>query len=303
MNAVDIARVSKAFGKTVAVRDLDLAIPAGSIYGLIGPNGSGKTTTMRMILNIIYPDAGVIRLFDAQRRGQRLSDVGYLPEERGLYRKMKVRDLLLFFSELRSGRPDATDLERWLETFDLRDWSKATVESLSKGMSQKVQFIASVISRPRLVVMDEPFSGLDPVNFEVMKSAVVGLRDAGTTVILSTHDMALAESLCDRLCMIHKGAKVLDGTPEFIRASHGSEMVLVESPDAVLPSASLPGVKTAHQIGSTFELTLEGGADPQLLLAELVKRVRVLRYEVARPSLHDIFVRIVKDDSQGDADA
>ena len=303
MNAVDISRVTKTYGKTVAVRDLDLAIPEGSIFGLIGPNGSGKTTTMRMVLNIIYPDAGTIRVFDAERTGPRLADVGYLPEERGLYRKMKVRDLLLFFSELRTGKRDALDVDRWLETFELSGWSKATVESLSKGMSQKVQFIASVVSRPRLVVMDEPFSGLDPVNFEIMKSAVLGLRDAGTTIILSTHDMALAESLCDALCMIHKGEKVLDGTPEAIRAAHGSELVRVESANATLPPGPLPGVKRVHQVGSSYELTLETGADAQRLLEELVKHVRVLRFEVARPSLHDIFVRIVKDDTRGAADA
>jgi ABC-2 type transport system ATP-binding protein len=303
MNAVEITRVTKAYGKTVAVRDLNLAIPTGSIFGLIGPNGSGKTTTMRMILNIIYPDAGTIRVFDTERRGPRLSDMGYLPEERGLYRKMKVRDLLLFFSELRTGRPDASDADRWLETFELSAWSRATIESLSKGMSQKVQFIAAVVSRPRLVVMDEPFSGLDPVNFEIMKSAVLGLRDAGTTVILSTHDMALAESLCDRLCMVHKGSKVLDGTPEGIRSAHGSELVRFESAEAAQLSRPLPGVKLTQRIGSVSELTLEPGADPQRVLAELMKQVRVVRFEVARPSLHDIFVRIVRDEQRGAADA
>lgn len=294
MNAVDITHVTKAYGKTVAVRDLDLEIPAGSIFGLIGPNGSGKTTTMRMILNILYPDSGVIRVFETERTGPRLADVGYLPEERGLYRKMKVRDLLMFFSELRTGKPDPLDVDGWLETFDMTVHSKATIESLSKGMGQKVQFIASVVSRPRLVVMDEPFSGLDPVNFEIMRTAILNLRREGTTIILSTHDMALAESLCERLCMIHLGAKVLDGTPEAIRTAHGSEMILLECTGGTVPWEAFPEVKDVQERASSYELTLNAGADPQQLLAGLIQRVRVHRFEVSRPSLHDIFVRIVR---------
>jgi ABC-2 type transport system ATP-binding protein len=297
MNAVHLQQVTKAFGATLAVRDLDLTVPEGVIFGLIGPNGSGKTTTMRMVLNIIYPDAGTIRVFEAERAGPRLADVGYLPEERGLYRKMKVRELLLFFSELRTGKADAGDVDRWLETFELSAHSKATVESLSKGMSQKVQFIASVVARPRLVVMDEPFSGLDPVNFEVMKSAILSLRAGGTTVILSTHDMALAESLCDALCMIHKGKKVLDGTPAAIRSSYGSEVVRLDCTGALASARSLPGVKQLQSVGSGYEMVLEEGADPQRLLEALLREVRVVRFEVSRPSLHDIFVRIVRDDA------
>jgi ABC-2 type transport system ATP-binding protein len=301
MNAVEIKGVTKAFGTTVAVHDLNLQIPSETIFGLIGPNGSGKTTTMRMILNILYPDRGSIRVFASERRGPRLADVGYLPEERGLYRKMKVRDLLLFFSELRRGRRDAVNVDRWLERFELSEWSKSTVESLSKGMSQKVQFIAAVVGHPRFVVMDEPFAGLDPVNFEIMKAAVLELRNVGTTVLLSTHDMALAESLCDSLCMIHKGAKVLDGTPEEIRRAHGSEIIRVETRDGSVPDASLPSVRSVRQFGKTFELQVE--SDPQVVLAELMKRVRLMRFEVARPSLHDIFVRIVRDDTRGASNA
>ena len=303
MNAVDISQVSKAYGKTVAVRDLDLEIPAGSIFGLIGPNGSGKTTTMRMILNILYPDSGVIRVFETERTGPRLADVGYLPEERGLYRKMKVRELLMFFSELRAGKPDPLDVDGWLETFELTAHSKATIESLSKGMSQKVQFNASVVSRPRLVVMDEPFSGLDPVNFEIMRTAILDLRREGTTIILSTHDMALAESLCERLCMIHLGAKVLDGTPEAIRTAHGSEIVLLECAEGTVPWDAFPEVKDVQKNASSYELTLKAGADPQQLLAALIQRVRVLRFEVSRPSLHDIFVRIVRREGKEAAHA
>jgi len=299
MNAVELSGVTKTFARTTAVRDLDLAIPAGSIFGLIGPNGSGKTTTMRMILNIIYPDRGMIRVFEATRTGARLADVGYLPEERGLYRKMKVRDLLLFFSELRTGRREADDVDRWLSAFELTSWGASTVESLSKGMSQKVQFIAAVVAGPRLVVMDEPFSGLDPVNFDVMKSAVLGLRDKGTTVVLSTHDMALAESLCEYLCMIHKGAKVLDGTPQDIRRAHGSDVVRLTTAGPSPIPARLAGAASVRGRGSEFEIVLEPGADPQRLLAQLVTMVGILRFEVSRPTLHDIFVRIVRQDEGG----
>jgi ABC-2 type transport system ATP-binding protein len=241
----------------------------------------------------------MIRVFEATRTGARLADVGYLPEERGLYRKMKVRDLLLFFSELRTGRREADDVDRWLSAFELTSWGASTVESLSKGMSQKVQFIAAVVAGPRLVVMDEPFSGLDPVNFDVMKSAVLGLRDKGTTVVLSTHDMALAESLCEYLCMIHKGAKVLDGTPQDIRRAHGSDVVRLTTAGPSPIPARLAGAASVRGRGSEFEIVLEPGADPQRLLAQLVTMVGILRFEVSRPTLHDIFVRIVRQDEGG----
>jgi len=303
MNAVEISGVTKTFATTTAVRDLDLAIPAGCIYGLIGPNGSGKTTTMRMILNIIYPDRGTVRIFEATRTGSRFADVGYLPEERGLYRKMKVRELLLFFSELRTGRRDPHDVDRWLAAFELTSWGASSVESLSKGMSQKVQFIAAVVAAPRLVVMDEPFSGLDPVNFDVMKSAVLRLRDRGTTVVLSTHDMALAESLCEFLCMVHKGAKVLDGSPGDIRSAHGTDVVRLTTKGSSPMPETLPGAASMSGRGADFEIVLEPGADPQRLLAHLVGTVGILRFEVARPTLHDIFVRIVRQDEGGPGDA
>jgi len=303
MNAVEISGVTKTFSTTTAVRNLDLQIPGGSMFGLIGPNGSGKTTTMRMILNIIYPDRGTIKVFEAKRTGARFSDVGYLPEERGLYRKMKVRDLLLFFSELRTGRRDAHDVDRWLTAFELASWGNATIESLSKGMSQKVQFIAAVVAAPRLVVMDEPFSGLDPVNVDVMKSAVCRLRDEGTTVILSTHDMALAESLCEHLCMIHNGTKVLDGTPTDIRRAHGSDVVRLTTAGPSPVPQTLHGAASVRGRTPEYEIVLEPGADPQRLLAQLVNAVGILRFEVSRPTLHDIFVRIVRQDEGGSGHA
>jgi len=183
MSAIEIKNICKTFGGKPAVQDLSLNIPKGSIYGFIGPNGSGKTTTLRMILSIIYADSGTIRLFDKPSSPTLRDHIGYLPEERGLYKKMKVKDLIRFFGELKNARNLNTEIDDWLKRFDLQDWANQKVEALSKGMSQKVQFISSVISRPEIVILDEPFSGLDPVNTEVMRSAVVELQRQGTTIV------------------------------------------------------------------------------------------------------------------------
>src|SRR5262249_41124486 len=204
MSAVVIEGVSKAFGAHVAVRDLDLEVPAGSIYGFIGPNGSGKTTTLRMIMRILHPDRGHIRVLGEEALGAANDRVGYLPEERGLYKTMKVRDLLRFYAELKGLRDSRPAIASWLERMGLSDWAGKKVQTLSKGMAQKVQFIAAVIARPELVLLDEPFSGLDPINAEVMRAAVLELNRSGATVIFSTHDMATAEKMCDFIFMIHK---------------------------------------------------------------------------------------------------
>jgi ABC-type Na+ transport system ATPase subunit NatA len=198
MNAVELDQVTKTFGKTLAVDDLSLHVPEGCTYGFIGPNGSGKTTTLRMILNIFRPDSGDVRLFGEPLRGSRDSRVGYLPEERGLYPRMKVREILNFFGELKLGRSPRAEVDEWLARFEIGAWADRRVEALSKGMAQKVQFVAAVIGAPRLLVLDEPFSGLDPVNTDVLRQAVLDLRQRGTTLIFSTHDMEMAERLCEQ---------------------------------------------------------------------------------------------------------
>lgn len=193
MYTVEIENVTKAFGKTVAVDDLSLSVPKRSIYGFIGPNGSGKTTTLRMIMNIFFPDKGAIKVFGEKLHGASHDRIGYLPEERGLYKRMKVREILRFYGGLKNGRNINTQVDYWLERLNLCDWANKKVETLSKGMSQKVQFIGTIVSAPELVLLDEPFTGLDPVNTDVMREAVLQLQANGTTVIFSTHDMNVAE--------------------------------------------------------------------------------------------------------------
>ena len=227
MDAVQISNVTKTFGAVTAVDDLSLVVPEGSVYGFIGPNGSGKTTTMRMIASIFYPDRGDVRVFGRQMLGARSELIGYLPEERGLYRKMAVQALLEFYGELRSGRKVTAEVESWLKKLDLAKWASQKVQTLSKGMSQKVQFIAAVVPAPRLLILDEPFSGLDPVSAETLQSAILDLRRAGATVILSTHDMQVAENMCDYICMIFRGRKVLDGTLESIQDQYGNDTIRV----------------------------------------------------------------------------
>src|SRR6204780_3555844 len=212
MHAIEMENVTKTFGAHSAVSALSLRVPAGSVYGFIGPNGSGKTTTLRMIMHIIHADSGRIEVLGHQTRSAANDRVGYLPEERGLYRQMKVAEILRFHSQLKGHTATRSEILGWLDRMKLADCADRKVEALSKGMSQKVQFIATVIARPQLLLLDEPFSGLDPINAEVVRKILLELVRAGTTVLFSTHDMATAETLCDWILMIYKGRKVLDGT-------------------------------------------------------------------------------------------
>ncbi|HEV3261380.1 MAG TPA: ATP-binding cassette domain-containing protein [Gemmataceae bacterium] len=292
MNAVHINHVTKTFGEHRAVDNLSLEVPAGTIYGFIGPNGSGKTTTLRMIMRILHPDSGEISVL-GERSLEAASDrVGYLPEERGLYKQMKVRDVLRFYAELKGMRNSRAAIDSWLERMGLTDWANKKVQALSKGMSQKVQFIATVVARPELVLLDEPFSGLDPVNAEVLRDAVLDLRREGTTVIFSTHDMAVAEKMCDVIFMIYQGRKVLDGTLESIQEAYGSDTVRVRLDGDGSYLGDLPGVNKVTDFGRLKELRLERGTDLQQVLAELMRRGRVLHFELAHPSLQEVFVRI-----------
>jgi len=277
VNAVELEDVTKTFGRVTAVDGLSLTVPAGTVYGFIGPNGSGKTTTLRMIMNIFRPDRGIVRVLGRELHGCSVDRVGYMPEERGLYRRMKVREVLRFYGELKGGQDVRHDVESWLERLDLADRAGSKVETLSKGMIQKVQFIATVVHRPELVVLDEPFSGLDPVNQDVFREAVLELRAGGATVVFSTHDMDMAERLCDFIFMIHRGRKVLDGTLASIRERYGNDTVRVRVDGEPLR-----------------EIRLAAGQDPQDVLRRLVGGPRVELFELTRPSLHDIFVRIAR---------
>lgn len=292
MDAIILNDVTKSYGSHVAVDGLSLRVPAGSLYGFIGPNGSGKTTTLRMIMHILLPDRGEIEVLGRRDTRAAHDTVGYLPEERGLYKKMTVRRLLRYYGQLKGARrPELdADIDEWLRRMDLAAWVDKKVDALSKGMAQKIQFISAVVARPRLVILDEPFSGLDPVNSEVLKEAVLSLKKSGTTVVFSTHDMAVAEAMCDRIFMIHKGRKVLDGTLDEIQAAYGEDVVRVRTGDGPSALRGLDGIEEVKDLGNYQEVRWR--RDPQELLNALVERTSVLRFEVARPSLHDIFVRI-----------
>lgn len=291
-DTVEIRNVTKQFGDLTAVDDLSLNVPEGSIYGFIGPNGSGKTTTLRMIMNIFYPDSGTIRLFGEEMVGTRSARIGYLPEERGMYKKMKVRDLLSFYGEIKGGRKVDAAIDTWLDKLNLAEWADKKVETLSKGMSQKIQFISTVLTSPDLVILDEPFSGLDPVNLDLLRKIILELQSDGHTVIFSTHDMAVAENLCDFIFMIHNGQKVLDGTLDEIQDQFGHDTIRVSCADGKSLLRKLKGVDHVSDFGQYQELRLIPGGDPQKVLAQIVAQTEVYRYEIAKPSLHDIFVRI-----------
>ena len=303
MNVVEIENVTKTFGRIRAVDALSLSVPRGSIYGFIGPNGSGKTTTLRMIMNIIYPDSGKIRIFGEELHGTSADRIGYLPEERGLYKKMKVRDLLRFFGELKSGRNVDEQVDLWLERLDLADWAGKKIETLSKGMGQKVQFISTVVAEPELIILDEPFTGLDPVNVEAIKNAVLDLRARGATVIFSTHDMNVAEKMCDFIFMIFRGKKVLDGTLVSIQDKYGSDTLRVRSEGGISALQDLRGVDRVTDFGSLQELRIVPDADPQKIVSEVMTRTRVYSFELSEPTLYDIFLRIAGPEAKEDSHA
>jgi ABC-2 type transport system ATP-binding protein len=293
-HAIVLQGITKRFGSKTAVDQVSLAVPEGAVYGFIGPNGSGKTTTLRMIMNILLPDEGTVEVLGQRDVSAARDRVGYLPEERGLYKQMPVRRLLTYYGRLKGGR--RADVEReadlWLERLGLAGVAHQKVQSLSKGMAQKVQFIATVVSRPDVVILDEPFSGLDPVNRDVLRAAVLSLRERGTTVVFSTHDMAMAELLCDRICMIFRGEKVLDGTLGEIQARHGHDTIRVRCAGGAALIASLPGVAQVTDHGNLQDVRLT--MEPQAWLRELAQRTDVFHFDVTRSSLHDIFVDIAR---------
>jgi ABC-2 type transport system ATP-binding protein len=293
-DAIAIRGVTKRFGDYAAVDDLTLTVPRGSVYGFIGPNGSGKTTTLRMTMNILLPDAGEIIVLGEKTTHAARDRVSYLPEERGLYKKMSVRDLLRYYGRLKSvprARLDGA-IDAWLEKLQIADRAALKIESLSKGQAQKVQFIAAVVAEPELLILDEPFSGLDPVNAEALKDAVLQLRDRGTTIVFSTHDMSTAERLCDRIFMIFRGKKVLDGTLAEIQDQYGADTVRVRTDGGRAALDGLPGLDKVVDQGNLQEVRVSG--DPQAFLRALMARTTVQQFEVTRPSLHDIFVRIAQ---------
>jgi ABC-2 type transport system ATP-binding protein len=295
MNAIELDNVCKSFGPVRAVDGLNVQVPQGSVYGFLGPNGAGKTTTLRMIMDIIRPDSGSIRLFGEPASSRVRNRVGYMPEERGLYRKMTVTAVLNYFGTLKGMTAGQLRqcVPQWLQRVDLAEHARKKVEELSRGMHQKLQFVVTVINDPDLVILDEPFSGLDPVNQDMLREIIGGMRRAGKTILFSTHIMHEAEQLCDFLVLINRGRMVVNGTLDEIRAGHEAHTISIELEGDTDFVRALPMVRTVEANGRRLDVRLQEDADSQDLLRALVERARVRAFEIKQPSLHEIFVRLV----------
>jgi ABC-2 type transport system ATP-binding protein len=297
-SVVELQGITKRFAGHTAVDNLSLIVPKGVIYGLLGPNGAGKTTTIRIILSILLADSGRVHLFGETGNGRdQTARIGYLPE---LYRKMRVLDVLVFLARMKGvERPTARlRAEQWLERFGLAPWRMRRIDELSKGMQQKVQFISTLLHEPELVVLDEPFAGLDPVNAQALKDTVLELRQRGMTVLFSTHIMEQAEKLCDQLCIIARGRKLVDGSLSDIKRPSSGQHLAISFDGSAGNAAALFGdprmVKRVDDYGQFAELELVPGADPQELLRALVQSgARLSRFQLVEPSLHKIFVDLV----------
>jgi len=294
--AIVLRGIRKAFAGHVAVKDLSLEVPRGSVFGLLGPNGAGKTTTLRMVMNILGPDAGEVEILGRPADHAARDRIGYMPEERGLYPRMVLEEQLVFMAAIKGvgGKEAQRRLGPWLERLGLADWRKKKTNELSKGMQQKAQFIATVLHEPDVLIMDEPMSGLDPVGMDVMRDVMLDLRRKGTTIVLSSHQMDTVEKLCDRVALIDRGQKVLDGSVADVKARHGKNTVVLAYDGDGAFLGGLPGVARVTDFGQYVEVRLQDGADPQPLLREAVARLRLRRFEIVEPSLHDIFVETVK---------
>jgi ABC-2 type transport system ATP-binding protein len=291
-----LERVTKRFGEFAAVDDLSLTVRAGRVYGLLGPNGAGKTTTIRMIVGITAPDEGTVELFGRAVNSESQNRIGYLPEERGLYKRMKIVDQLRFFAELKnfSGRVAEDAIDRWLSKVKLSEWKRKKASELSKGMQQKIQFVAAVLHDPDLLILDEPFSGLDPVSSELLIELVLELKDAGRTIIFSTHQMEVAERVCDDICLINRSRKVLDGSIREVKRGFGRNSVALrfEGGEGVLEDTALVAGVKRHS--DEIEVLLAPEVDPQEVLRRLLAAgARVTKFELVEPSLHDIFIEKV----------
>jgi len=295
---VRVDHVTKSFGDFTAVKDLSLAVRPGRIFGLLGPNGAGKSTTIRMIVNIVVPDTGSIELFGRKIDSKLQDRIGYLPEERGLYKSMKVGDQLRFFAQLKNvkGKDAETRIDSWLARLKVSDWKQRKTRELSKGMQQKIQFISAVLHEPDLVILDEPFSGLDPVNVELLKDVVLELKRAGKTIIFSTHLMDIAERICDDICLLNRSQKVLEGSIREVKRSFGREAIALrlEGANGNLESSKL--ISKIEHHSDEMEVLLAPNVDPQVFLKELVSSgAAVTKFEMIEPSLNDIFITKVTE--------
>lgn len=289
-----IEKLNKSYGSSRALTDLDLYVPKGIIFGLLGPNGAGKTTLIRIINQIIEGDSGTILIDGRPLSPDHISQIGYLPEERGLYKKMKVWDQMIYFARLKglSQQEAKSRINHWLQKLEMSSWKEKKIEDLSKGMAQKVQFISTIIHNPALLILDEPFSGFDPLNAEIIKDEILGLKAQGTTVILSTHRMESVELLCDRVAMIHKSRKILDGTIKEVKSSFRPEVfsITLESLTKELPQEWI-----AEELDDSYHFSLPlSGKTPNELLYELMQYGQVKQFEEVIPSMEEIFIHQIK---------
>ena len=298
--SLELQSVGKSFGNLTAVDSVSFAVPRGTIYGLLGPNGAGKTTTLRMIMDIIAPDFGLVLLNGHPRHRADLARVGYLPEERGLYRKMTVIDQLAFLAELHGlrQREALPSIESWLERVELADWGKKKVEELSKGMQQKVQLIGTILHDPDLLILDEPFSGLDPINQGLFKDLLADYRKQGKTIIFSTHIMEQAEKLCDHICLISQGRTILEGELSTIKRRLGGNSYRLIADGDLERLDEVKGVQQALFHDNTAKLLLEPDASGADVLEELVGFLTVHEFQSQEPDLEEIFIKAVRDATQ-----
>ncbi len=298
MDKIIIKNISKSYGDVKAVDDLSLTIGAGKIYGILGPNGAGKTTTIRMLLNIISPDRGEI-LIDGKPFEERMKNrIGYLPEERGLYRKMKVKDTLSFFGELKGMKPKEAQkaAKEWIEKIGLQDWFNRKIEELSKGMQQKIQFISSIIHNPDIIIFDEPFSGLDPLNTEMLLDIMLEMKRKGSTILFSTHILEHAEKLVDGVTLIKKGKNVLTGTLDEIKSKFSANLYRVELEEDDLAIREFSYIREINNFGKEYEIEIEKNVDSARFLKDMVERgLKIEKFEKIQPSLTNIYLKVMKE--------
>ncbi len=299
METLRVSNITKSYDDFKAVDGVSFSIHSGHIFGLLGPNGAGKTTTMRMIMNIIIPDRGTVEIFGQPFREEIKDRIGYLPEERGLYPKMKLLPHLQFLGEMKglSGQKARKLAEEWLERFDLMKWGNNKVQDLSKGMQQKVQFIGTIMHSPELLIVDEPFAGLDPINTKFLKDILLELKEKGTTIILSTHLMDQAEKLCEDICLINRGKVVLQGELSEIKQRYSHNAVILEFSGDADRVKQFPFIQTINEYSNYMDIRLADDADPQDLFKALANTdIRIKRFEAAETSLNDIFIEIVGEE-------
>lgn len=297
MTTLKLNHVNKSFADVQAVNDLSLQIAEGQVFGLLGPNGAGKTTTIRMIMEIILPDSGEIEIFGQPNSRAARDQIGYLPEERGLYKKMKVIDTIAFFAEIKkvSRKTAIVAADKWLDRFELSGWRDKKVEELSRGMQQKLQFICTILHKPKLVILDEPFTGLDPVNTNLLKDVMMELKKEGTTIIFSTHLMEQVEKLCESICLIDHGKSLLHGPLVEVKKKFGQNRIRLgyDGKADFLEDKSL--VAAYDDYGQYVEIRVADKVSPQQILAAAVKQTTVKNFEIADPSLNEIFIQMVKN--------